>query len=29
VQVGFIVWMAHAVLLCLRRWVFGSPNKIS
>jgi hypothetical protein len=29
VQVGFIVWTVHSALLRLRRWVFGSPNKIS
>ena len=29
VQVGFVVWMVHSVLFCLRRWVFGSPNKMS
>jgi hypothetical protein len=29
VQLGFIVWMIHLVLLRLRRWFFGSSKKIS
>jgi hypothetical protein len=28
VQLGFIVWMIHLLLLGLRRWVFGSSKKM-
>ena len=28
-QLGFIVWVIHLVLLSLRRWIFGSPKRMS
>jgi hypothetical protein len=29
VQLGSLVWMIHVMVLELRRWVFGSPKKMS
>jgi hypothetical protein len=29
VQLGFLVWMIHLMVLGLCRWVFGSPKKTS
>jgi hypothetical protein len=29
VELGFIVWMIHAVVLAIRRWIFGAPKKVS
>ena len=29
VELGFIVWMIHLVVLAIRRWIFGSPKKVS
>jgi hypothetical protein len=29
VQLGFVAWIVHAVVWGLRRWVFGSPKKMS
>jgi len=28
-QLGFLVWMIHVMVLELRRWLFGSPKKMS
>jgi hypothetical protein len=28
VQLGFFVWMVHAMVIGLRRWVFGSPKRM-
>jgi hypothetical protein len=29
VQLGFLAWMIHVMVLGLRRWVFGPPKKMS
>ena len=29
VQLGFLVWTIHAVVLAIRRWIIGSPKKVS
>jgi threonine/homoserine/homoserine lactone efflux protein len=29
VQLGFLVWMIHVMVLGLRRRIFGSPKKIT
>jgi hypothetical protein len=29
VQLGFIVWMIHAAVSAIRRWIFGSSKKVS
>jgi hypothetical protein len=28
VELGFIIWMIHVVVLAIRRWIFGSPKKV-